>query len=149
MTLYLDINDQIGQGRIIILTQALFSLFFELSKKEGPEFYFLDSLNLYKKEGKGSSFTCVLHHGSKSCLLKKSTSFESINSWVSVFDLIPIQSFLLLPLVSFPIIWGICQCLLHCRFVSLVLSFQNLPKSFLCRAHCSRIKPLSAILQLP
>ena len=42
-----------------VLYQALFCLFFELSKNEdGPEFAFLDSLNLYKKEGKGSSFTC-------------------------------------------------------------------------------------------
>ena len=56
------------------------------------------------------------------------------------FDLNPIQSFLLLQLVSFPIIWGICQRLLHCRFVSLVLLCQKLPKSLLCRAHCSRIK---------
>ena len=39
--------------------QAFFFLFFELAKNEdGPDFAFLDSLNLYKKEGKGSSFTC-------------------------------------------------------------------------------------------
>ena len=37
----------------LVLYQALFCLFFELSKNEyGPEFAFLDSLNLYKKEGK-------------------------------------------------------------------------------------------------
>ena len=42
-----------------VLYQAFFFLFFELAKNEdGPEFAFLDSLNLYKKEGKGSSFTC-------------------------------------------------------------------------------------------
>ena len=41
-----------------VLYQAFFCLFFELSKNEcGREFYFLHSLNLYKKEGKGSSFT--------------------------------------------------------------------------------------------
>ena len=69
-----------------ILYQAFFCLFFELSKNEdGPEFDFLESLNLYKKEGKGSSFTCILHHGNKSCFLEQSTSFESINSWVLVF----------------------------------------------------------------
>ena len=68
------------------LYQAFLYLFFELSKnEEGPEFAFLDSLNLYKKEGKGSSFTCLLHHGNKSCLLEQSTSIESINSWVLVF----------------------------------------------------------------
>ena len=37
-----------------------------------------------------------------------------------------------------PIIWGICQCLLYCRFVPLVLSCQNMPKSLLCCAHRSR-----------
>ena len=63
----------------LLLSQAFFFLFFELAKNEdGPEFSFLDSLNLYKKEGKGSSFTCFLHHGSKSCFLEQSTSFESI-----------------------------------------------------------------------
>ena len=37
-----------------MLYQAFFFLFFELAKNEdGPEFAFLDSLNLYKKEGKG------------------------------------------------------------------------------------------------
>ena len=66
--------------------QAFFFLFFELAKNEDdPEFAFLDSLNLYKKAGKGSSFTCFLHHGSKSCFLEQSTSFDSINSWVLVF----------------------------------------------------------------
>ena len=61
--------------------QAFFCLFFELAKNEyGPEFAFLDSLNLYKKEGKGSSFTCFSHNGSKSCFLEQSTGFESINS---------------------------------------------------------------------
>ena len=69
-----------------VLYQAFFFLFFELAKNvDGPEFSFLDSLNLYKKEGKGSSFTCILHHGSKYYFLEKSTSFESINSWVLVF----------------------------------------------------------------
>ena len=69
-----------------VLYQAFFFLFFELAKNEdGPEFAFLDSLNLYKKEGKGSSFTCFLHHGSKSCFLEQSTSFESIDSWVLIF----------------------------------------------------------------
>ena len=69
-----------------LLYQAFFYFFFKLVKnEEGPEFSFLDSLNLYKKEGKGSSFTCILHHGIKSCFLEQSTSFESINSWVSVF----------------------------------------------------------------
>ena len=62
-----------------VLYQAFFFLFFELAKNEDcPEFAFLDSLNLYKKEGNGSSFTCFLHHGSKSCFLEQSTSFESI-----------------------------------------------------------------------
>ena len=56
--------------------QAFFYLFFELAKNEdGPDFAFLDSLNLYKKEGKGSSFTCLLHHGSKSCLLEQKHQF--------------------------------------------------------------------------
>ena len=37
-----------------VLYQAFFCLFFELAKNEdGPKFAFLDSLNLYKKEGKG------------------------------------------------------------------------------------------------
>ena len=55
-----------------VLYKAFFFLFFKLAKNEnGPEFAFLDSLNLYKKEGKGSSFTCFLHHGSKSCFLNK------------------------------------------------------------------------------
>ena len=59
-----------------VLYQELFCLFFELAKNEdGPEFTFLDSLNFYKKEGKGSSFTCFLHHGSKSCFFEQSTSF--------------------------------------------------------------------------
>ena len=36
-----------------VLYQAFFCLFFELAKnEEGPEFAFLDSLNLYKKEGR-------------------------------------------------------------------------------------------------
>ena len=67
--------------------QAFFFLFFEPAKNEdGPEFAFLDSLNLYKKEGKGKGYFHVfLHHGSKSCFLEQSTSFESINSWVLVF----------------------------------------------------------------
>ena len=38
----------------LVLYQAFFFLFFELAKNEdGPEFAFLDSLNLYNKEGKG------------------------------------------------------------------------------------------------
>ena len=77
------------QARIIhksVLYQALFFVFFKLAKNEdGPEFSFLDSLNLYKKEGKGISFTCFLHHGRKSYFLEQSTSFESINSWLLVF----------------------------------------------------------------
>ena len=69
-----------------VLYQEFFFLFFELYKnEEGPEFAFLDSLNLYTKEGKGSSFTCILHHGSKSCSLEQNTCFESINRWVLVF----------------------------------------------------------------
>ena len=41
-----------------VLYQAFFCLFFELAKNEdGPQFAFLDSLNLYKKDGKGISFT--------------------------------------------------------------------------------------------
>ena len=60
----------------LVLDQAFFFLFFKLSKNEdGPKFSFLDSLNLYKKEGKGSSFTCFLHHGSKSCFFEQSTIF--------------------------------------------------------------------------
>ena len=36
-----------------MLYQAFFYLFFELAKNEdGPKFAFLDSLNLYKKEGR-------------------------------------------------------------------------------------------------
>ena len=36
-----------------VLYQALFCLFFELAKnEEGPDLDFLDSLNLYKKEGR-------------------------------------------------------------------------------------------------
>ena len=36
-----------------VLYQSFFCLFFELAKnEEGPEFAFLDSLNLYKKEGR-------------------------------------------------------------------------------------------------
>ena len=41
----------------LVLYQEFFFLFFELAKNEdGPEFSFLESLNLYKKEGNGSSF---------------------------------------------------------------------------------------------
>ena len=77
-----------------MLYQEFFYLFFKLANnEEGPEFSFLESLNLYTKEGKGSSLTCLLYHGRKSCLLEQSTSFESINSWVLVFDLISIQIF--------------------------------------------------------
>ena len=37
----------------LVLYQELLCLFFELTKnEEGPEFAFLDSLNLYKKEGR-------------------------------------------------------------------------------------------------
>ena len=100
----------------------------------------------------GSSFTCILHHGSKSCFLEQSTSFESINSWVLVFFLsYPDSEFLLLWLVCFSIIWGICQCLLHCKFVSLVSLCQNIPKSLLCHAHYSRINlfhPFCSFLDL-
>ena len=40
-----------------VLYQPLFYLFFKLAKNEYvPEFSFLDSLNLHKKEGKESSF---------------------------------------------------------------------------------------------
>ena len=60
-----------------VLYQAFFFLFFELAKNEdGPKCAFLDSLNLYKKEGKGKVYFHVfLHHGSKSCFLEQSTSF--------------------------------------------------------------------------
>ena len=69
-----------------MLYQVVFYIFFELANnEEGTEFAFLESLNLYKKEGKGSSFKCLLHHGSKYCILEQSTSFESINNWVLVF----------------------------------------------------------------
>ena len=69
-----------------VLYQAFFYLFFELvNNEESLEFSFLDSLNLYKKEGKEISFTFLLHHGSESFFLEQSTSFESINSWVLVF----------------------------------------------------------------
>ena len=69
-----------------VLYQAFFFLFFGFAKNEdGPKFSFLDLLNIYKKEGKGSSFTCILHHGSKSFFLEQSTGFESINSWVLIF----------------------------------------------------------------
>ena len=76
-----------------MLYQAFFYFFFELIKnEEGLEFAFLDSLNLYKKEGR-EIYSHFLHHGNKSCLLEQSTSFESMNSWFLVFDLIPIQIF--------------------------------------------------------
>ena len=40
-----------------VLYQAFFFLFFNLAKNEdGPKFDFLDSLNLYKKEGKGKVY---------------------------------------------------------------------------------------------
>ena len=68
-------------------------------------------------------------NSSKYYFLEQSTSFESINSWVLVFWPYPDSKFLLLQLVYFPIIWGICQCVLHCKFVSLVLLCQNMPKS--------------------
>ena len=69
-----------------MLYQAFFYLFFKLAKNEDClEFDFLDSLNLYKKEGKGSPFTFFLHRGSKSYFLEQRTGFESINSWVLVF----------------------------------------------------------------
>ena len=85
-----------------MLYQAFFFLFFDISKnEEGLEFAFLDSLNLYKKEGKGSSFTCILHHGNKFCFLEQSTSFESINSWVLVFWPYPDSEFLTPPVGLF------------------------------------------------
>ena len=69
----------------LVIYQAFFCLFFELANnEEGLDFSFLDSLNLYKKEGKASSFTCILHRGINSFLLEQSTSFEFINSWVLV-----------------------------------------------------------------
>ena len=129
-----------------LLYQAFFYLFFDLAKNEdGPKFAFLDPLNLYKKEVKGSSFTCFLYHGNKSCFLEQSTNFESINSWVLVFDLIPIQSF-------YSSIWFLFQLYgesvnvsyienLCCWFFHVKICLSH----FLCRAHCSRIKPLSAI----
>ena len=41
-----------------VLYQEFFFLFFELAKNEdGPEFSFLDSLNLYKKEGNQALFS--------------------------------------------------------------------------------------------
>ena len=68
-----------------VLYQAFFFIFFELAKNEdGLEFSFLESLNLYKKDGKGISYTCFLQCGNKSYLLEQSTSFESIHSWVLV-----------------------------------------------------------------
>ena len=130
-----------------VLYQAFFCLFFELAKnEEGPEFSFLDSLNLYKKEGREVHSHVFYIMAASLVSLNKAPvlSLSTVGSYC--FDLNPIQSFLLLLLVSFPIIWGICQCLLHCRFVLLVLLCQMLPKSLLCHAHCSRIKPLSAIL---
>ena len=64
-----------------MLYQEFLCFFFELVKnEEGPKFSFLDSLKLYKKEGRGISFTCFLRHGSKSYFLKQITIFESINS---------------------------------------------------------------------
>ena len=124
-----------------VLYQAFFCLFFELAKNdEGLDFGFLQSLNLYKKEGRE-----VHSH----VFYIMAASLVSLNKVPVLSDLILIQSFLLLQLVSFPIIRGICQCLLHCRFVSLVFLCQKLPKSLLCRAHCSRIKNLLTILQFP
>ena len=131
-----------------VLYQAFFYLFFELAKnEEGPEFNFLDSLNLYKKEGKRSSFTCFLHHGSKSCFLEQSTSFESINSWVLVFW--PYPNFR----VSYSSSWSLFQLYGESVNVSYIVDLfhwsflcQKIPKSLLCHAHCSRIKPFSAIL---
>ena len=70
-----------------MLYQSFFFLFFELAKNEdGPEFAFLDSLKPLQERGEGKVYFHVfLHHGSKSCFLEQSTSFESINSWVLVF----------------------------------------------------------------
>ena len=42
----------------LVFYQAVFFIFFELAKNEdGPEFSFLDSLNLYKKEGNQALFS--------------------------------------------------------------------------------------------
>ena len=56
--------------------QAFFFLFFELAKnKDGPEFSFLDSLNLLQERGEGKFIHMFLYHGSKSCFLEQSTGF--------------------------------------------------------------------------
>ena len=92
-----------------------------------------------------------LHHGIKSCLLEKSMIFESINCWVSVFDLIPIHIFhssswslfqLYGESLNFSYIeelhpWSLC--------VKIFLS------QFLCCSHCSRItlcQPFYSFLDL-
>ena len=135
----------------LVVYQAFFCLFFELSKiEEVLNFSFLDLLNLYKKEGKGSSFTCILHHGSKFCFLEQSTSFESTNSWVLVFFIL--SQFR----VSYSSSWSLFQLYGESFNVSYIVDLcrwfllcQKLPKSLLCCAHCLRIKPLSVVLQLP
>ena len=75
-----------------MLYQAFFCLFFELAKNEdGPQFAFLDSLNLLglvkplQEREEGKFIHMFLYHGNKSCFLEQSTSFEFINSWVLVF----------------------------------------------------------------
>ena len=105
-----------------MLYQAFFCLFFELAKnEEGPEFALLDSLNLYEKEGREVHSHVFYIMAASIVSLNKAPILSLSTIGSQYFDLISIQSFLLLQLVSFPIIWGICQCLLHCRFVSLVL----------------------------
>ena len=95
----------------------------------------------------GKFIHVFLHHGSKYFLLEQNISFESINSWVLVFYLIPIQSFYssswsLFQLygefvnVSYIVAlhhWSLCvkRCLSH---FCVVLTVQGLN---LCRPFCS------------
>ena len=83
---------------------------------------------------------------------KQSTSFESINSWVLVFGLRIKPDFKFF--YSFG--WLLFQLYGESINVSYIadlyhwsLGFKKIPKSLLCCSHCSRIKPLSVILQLP
>ena len=117
--------------------------------EEGLEFTFLDSLNLYKKEGRevhshvfyimGASIVSL----NKAPILSLSTvgsQFLTLSQFRVFTPPVGIFSNYMGNLAMSPTLY-IC-------FVG-PISCQKLPKSLFCCAHCSRIKPLSAILQLP
>ena len=130
-----------------MLYQAFFYLLSELAKNEdGPEFAFLDSLNLYKKEGR-EVHSCVFYIMAASLVsLNKAPvlSLSTVGSQILTLSRSKVSyssSWLLFQLygesVNVSYIEDLCRLVVLC---------QKLPKSLLCHARCSRIKPLLAIL---